>query len=114
MKEFTNKKETVDYLQERKQRLQPQLDAEEVFPCEGDDVSKLIIEIDCGAHEMPTVTKYVIAENMTEYEAEKGKEHFYCDEDDRGYFKTAVIYEEEDTTPYILIFVDTSWLDNRE
>ena len=114
MIEFTNKKETVDYLQERKQRLQTQLDAGYVFPCERDTVEKLIFKIDNETHDMPKFTKYVIAENMTEYKAEKGKEHFFCDEDGSDDFKKVVLYEGEDKDPYILIFVDTSWLDCRE
>ena len=114
MKVFTNKKETVDYLQTLRQRLQDQCDAGDIFPCEWDTVEALIFEIDYETHDMPKFTKYVIAENMSEYKAEKGKEHFYCDEDGSDYFKKVVFYEGENEDPYILIFVDTSWLDRRE
>lgn len=114
MKTFTKQRDTVVYLQERKQRLQAQLDAGDVFPCEWGTVEKLIFEIGFEAQAMPAFTKYVIAENMAEYKAEKGKEHFYCDKDGSDYFKKAVIYEAEDKDPYILIFVDTSWLNRRE
>ncbi len=113
MKTFTKQRDTVDYLQERKQRIQAQFDAGDVFPCGWDNVEKLIFEIDFEAKAMPEFTKYVIAEKPEEYEAEM-KNSFYCDEDGSDYFKTAVIYKEEDEDPYILIFVDTSWLDHRE
>ena len=116
MKIFTKKEETADYLQVRRQRLQNQFDAGYVFPCERDTVESLISEIDFETYFMPRVTKYVIAENMAEYNEEKGKKHFYCDEDgsDCDYFKKAFVYEEVDKDPYILIFVNTSWLDSRE
>ena len=113
MKTFTKQRDTVVYLQERKQRLQAQFDAGDVFPCEWDTVEKLIFEIGFEAQAMPEFTKYVIAENKTEYDAEM-KNSFYRDEDGSDYFKTAIIYEGEDKDPYILIFVDTSWLDDRE
>ena len=114
MKKFTNKKETVDYLQALRQRLQDQYAAGYVSPCKWDTVEKLIFEIDYEAQAMPDFTEtFLIAENKTEYDAEM-KNSFYCDEDGSEYFKTAIIYEEEDKDPYILIFVDTSWLDDRE